>query len=186
MDGTFPTLDLTSTGTWLTGARIFGLTLAAYLAVLWVALIMWTWRDIRARTNDSSAQLASVALVGVFFVPGLLLYMALRPQEMLTDAYNRKLEEQAFLQEIQKQEACPDCRRAVDANFIACPYCRAQLRSECESCGEFLSPKWVACPYCSAERRTAAVTTLPAQRAQQGQRPQPLRPERPRPLIPQI
>ncbi len=47
--------------------------LGAYLLAVWISLVVWTFRDIRARTRDIFSQLLSVLLVVVFNVPGLLL-----------------------------------------------------------------------------------------------------------------
>ena len=139
-------------GTWLTIAQLIGLGAIAYIAVLWVGLVLWTYGDIRARTDDTTAQAVAVGTVAVFFLPGLLLYMALRPQDQTLEAYSRRLEDEAFLNELRSQPSCPECRRAVDAEFILCPYCRATLRSECKECGVLLAEDWAACPYCLAER----------------------------------
>jgi RNA polymerase subunit RPABC4/transcription elongation factor Spt4 len=175
-------LDLTNAGAWVTGARIVGYAVAGYLAVLWIGLVAWTWRDIRARTRDGTMQAASVALVTVFFIPGMLLYLALRPQDLLVDAYNRRLEEEAFLHEIQKQEACANCRRQVSDDFIICPYCRTTLREACEGCSRTLASKWVACPYCGDER--AASLPIPAfAQAPSGPRARPQREQRPRSAV---
>lgn len=129
-----------------------GIVVAAYLAVLWIALIVWTWRDIRSRSDDAFVQFGSVSLVAVFFLPGLLLYMALRPPESLVEAYQRRLEAEAFLQELESKPSCPACQRAVEAEFVACPYCRMTLRVACEDCGRPMAPAWVICAYCGAER----------------------------------
>ena len=37
----------------------------AFLAALWLALIVWTWRDIRARARDPLAQILAVLVVAV-------------------------------------------------------------------------------------------------------------------------
>jgi RNA polymerase subunit RPABC4/transcription elongation factor Spt4 len=145
-------VDVTSTDFWVRTLGMAGIVVAAYLAILWIALIVWTWRDIRSRSDDPVVQLGSVSLVAVFFLPGLLLYMALRPPESLIEAYQRRLEAEAFLQELENKPSCPACQRAVEADFVACPYCRMTLRVACDDCGRPMSPAWVICAYCGAER----------------------------------
>jgi hypothetical protein len=142
---------------WITLMTVIGLGLAAYAGVLWVALIMWTYRDARARMIEPRNQVAAALLVAVFNIPGLLLYLALRPQEQLSEAYSRQLEAEAFLQEMQKHETCRGCRRAVDADFISCPYCRTVLQEPCRECGRTLQLSWIICPYCTSEREPAAI-----------------------------
>lgn len=170
-------LGMFDAGTWLTVAQLVGVGAAAYIAVLWAGLVMWTYGDIRSRTDDTTAHTIALATVAVFFLPGLLLYIALRPQDQMIEAYYRRLEGEAFLHELRARSSCPDCRRAVESEFILCPYCRATLRSECPECGVMLAEDWAACPYCTAERRVrrdepvAAASTTP--------------PDRPRILLPE-
>ena len=47
--------------------------IGAYLFALWIAMIVWTFRDARSRSRDIFTQVLSVALVLVFNLPGLLL-----------------------------------------------------------------------------------------------------------------
>jgi hypothetical protein len=141
---------------WITATTMFGIALAAYTLILWVALIAWTYRDARARMVDTNMQIAATLLVAVFNIPGLLLYLAVRPPEPLSEAYSRQLEAEAFLQDMQKHESCRGCRRSVDPDFVACPYCRTALQEPCGSCGRNLQLSWTICPYCTAERRAVA------------------------------
>lgn len=122
--------------------------LGAYLAGLWISLIIWTYRDIRARTHDGLVQFFTVLMVLVFNLPGILLYFILRPRETLTEGYERSLEEEALLHEFDTVQACPACKSRVEPEFLVCPFCRTQLRRPCPSCQRPLSLQWKVCPYC--------------------------------------
>jgi len=139
-------------GTWQPALAAVIVVLSAYLLVMWVGALVWTYRDIRARTRDQLTQTVAVLVVLVFNLPGILLYMVLRPKETLAELYDRRLGSEALLREIQEQEACPSCRRRIEEGFLACPYCRTTLRVPCESCGKALHTTWVLCPYCGADR----------------------------------
>lgn len=139
-------------GAWQDAARIAVIGLIAYALVLWVGALVWTYRDVSSRTRDPFTQAISLLLVIVFNLPGLLLYLILRPKETLADAYDRRLEAEALLQEIQEQAACPTCRRKVESEFVACPFCRTTLRTPCESCRKPMSSSWVLCPFCGVDR----------------------------------
>ena len=143
-------------GNWEAPAAVLAILLIAYLLVLWIAAVVWTYRDIIARTGDRVTHGISVALVAIFNLPGLLVYLILRPSETLAAAYDRQLEAEALLHEITDQPACPSCRRNINDDFIMCPYCRTSLRAGCDSCGKGLATTWVLCPYCGTERRPAA------------------------------
>lgn len=130
--------------------------LGAYLTAFWLSLMVWTYRDIRSRSRDVFTHLFAVALVLVFNVPGLLLYLLLRPPETLAQTYERSLEEEALLQELDQQLACPSCRRGVRPDFLLCPSCRTQLKEPCPRCQRPLNLSWKACPYCAASLEEAA------------------------------
>lgn len=126
--------------------------LGAYLVALHIGLIVWTFRDIHARTRDMLGQILAALLVAVFGLPGLLVYILIRPRETLAERYERDLTEEAILQDLEQQRVCPECRRRIEPDFVLCPTCRHQLRVECESCGRLLQPTWDICPYCGTER----------------------------------
>jgi hypothetical protein len=71
----------------------------------------------------------------------------------LAEAYERTLEEEALLQELEDQKGCPTCHRRVLDDYIVCPSCTTQLKEPCPTCGKPLSYSWVACPYCATLRR---------------------------------
>jgi hypothetical protein len=144
-------------GVWADVLRIGIVVLIAYVLILWVAALVWTYRDISARTRDPFSQTIALVLVLVFSLPGLIVYLILRPKQTLADAYDRQLEAEALLHEIQEQATCPACRRRIDDDFIACPYCRTTLRSPCGKCGKALATTWVLCPYCATPRTPVVV-----------------------------
>jgi hypothetical protein len=139
-------------GVWGDVARIAVIVGVAYLLVLWVAALVWIYRDIASRTRDVFSQTVALVLVLAFNLPGLLLYLILRPKDTMADQYDRQLEAEALLHEIQEQSTCPACRRKIETEFVACPYCRTSLRVPCDSCGKALATTWVLCPYCATPR----------------------------------
>ena len=141
---------------WQGWATLAAVLFGTYLVVLWISALAWVYRDVRSRTTDQLLQGISVLLVFAFNIPGLLLYLILRPKDTLIDAYERRLEAEALLREINEQAACPTCRRKINDEFTVCPYCRTTLRVSCESCGKSLTQTWVLCPYCGKDRAPAA------------------------------
>jgi len=122
--------------------------LGAYLFALYLGLLVWTWRDIRARSRDLLTAFLSLLVVLLFNLPGLLLYFVLRPRETLSEVYARELEEEALLQEIEDRHTCPECERRVEPDYMLCPWCHATLRNRCSVCGNLLNLRWEVCPYC--------------------------------------
>jgi RNA polymerase subunit RPABC4/transcription elongation factor Spt4 len=143
---------------WENAATLAATVAGAYLLVLWIGIIAWTYRDIRDRTRDTAFQIVAVLLVLVFNIPGWIIYMILRPDETLAEAYSRSLEEEALLQELEEQGICPSCRRYVSADFVICPHCRTQLKDPCTNCSRALNFNWVACPYCTTQKPVSTST----------------------------
>ena len=78
---------------------------AAFLVALWLSLIFWTLRDARARMNNPRMRILAVFLVLLLFIPGVIIYLLLRPPITLEEEYLRTLEEEALLRAIEESEA---------------------------------------------------------------------------------
>ena len=78
---------------------------AAFLAALWLSLIFCTSRDSRSRMQDPRRRILAILIVILLFIPGVLIYLLLRPQQTLEDEYLRTLEEEALLRAIEENEA---------------------------------------------------------------------------------
>lgn len=124
-------------------------------ATVWISLAVWTFMDIRSRTRDKLVWGLATLLVLVFSVFGLIVYLILRPHETLMQAYERSLEEEALLQEIEERPICPNCRHRVETDYRVCPNCLQQLKDACYNCGRLVDLEWPVCPYCAAERARA-------------------------------
>jgi RNA polymerase subunit RPABC4/transcription elongation factor Spt4 len=120
----------------------------AFLAALWLALIVWTWRDIRSRARDPLAQVLAVLEVAVLNLPGVLVYLILRPAHTLEEEYQRTLEEEALLASIEDQTLCPGCERRVRDDWQVCPNCHTRLKKPCPHCSKLMELPWNICPYC--------------------------------------
>jgi RNA polymerase subunit RPABC4/transcription elongation factor Spt4 len=133
----------------------------AILAATWLSLILWTAKDIRSRSDDHLAQILAVAGVALLTIPGLLLYLLLRPSRTLEEEYQSSLEEEALLATLTGYLTCPGCGRRVDNDWRICPTCSTVLRKACPDCGRMLDLSWNVCPYCGTataakESETAA------------------------------
>ena len=122
----------------------------ALTVAFWIALVIWTLRDIRSRTRDFFAWLLAGLLVLILGPIGLLLYLLLRPKHSLAEVYDRQLEEEALLRDITARRACPKCQTVTEPEWLICPICATELRRTCAACGKPLELNWVACPYCRA------------------------------------
>lgn len=141
-----------------TVVAVFGALLVAF----WIALVIWTFRDMRARTRDILATLLASLLVLLFGPVGLGLYLLLRPRDTLAERYERMLEEEALLRDMEEQPVCSSCQHKIQPDWMLCPHCTAQLRRPCASCGRLLDMSWQICPYCAQAPTVAPMQMLPA------------------------
>ncbi|MGZ6316271.1 MAG: double zinc ribbon domain-containing protein [Anaerolineales bacterium] len=136
----------------------------AFLAALWIALVIWTYRDIRARARDPLVQILSALLVAVLNLPGVLVYLILRPAHTLEEEYQHTLEEESLLQALEELPLCPGCERRVKDDWQVCPNCHTKLKKTCHHCGKLMELPWNICPYCG--------TPVPGMRQEEHLHPQ--------------
>jgi len=122
----------------------------AFIAALWLSLVIWSYRDIRQRARDPLVRILAVLVVAVLFLPGIVIYLILRPPRTLEEEYQHSLEEEALLQSIEESSLCPGCGRRTRENWTVCPNCHTKLRKACHQCGKLMELPWNLCPYCGA------------------------------------
>lgn len=121
----------------------------AFVAALWIALVIWTYRDILARARDPLAQILSALLVAALNLPGVLVYLILRPTRTIEEEYQRTLEEESLLQALEELPLCPGCERRVKDDWQVCPNCHTKLKKACQRCGKLMELPWNVCPFCA-------------------------------------
>lgn len=148
-------------GDWQATARLAATLVIGYIALMWLASVIWTYRDIASRTRDPISQAVMLSIVVVLPIIGLPIYMALRPTETLQQAYDREIEQEAILADIQTLAACPGCRRPAEASFRVCAYCGTALKDPCPTCNELMLHAWRYCPHCATPRALASKSATP-------------------------
>ncbi|MFN8446540.1 MAG: zinc ribbon domain-containing protein [Caldilineaceae bacterium] len=141
-----------------TAAGIVVAVLGAFLFAFWVAMGIWAFNDIRSRTHDWLSILLAVLLVLVFPIIGLVLYTMIRPKETLAEVYDRALEEEALLRELEVTLACPTCGVPVKENWVYCPACHNQLQHSCPNCSKLVRNEWEICVFCGTTQQSAVAS----------------------------
>lgn len=152
--------------------------LGAFLFAFWVAMGIWTFNDIRARSRDWLAILLACVLVLIFPIVGLVLYLMIRPKNTLAEVYDRALEEEALLRELEETLACSICGAPAKEQWVYCPNCHEQLQHSCISCAKLIRNEWEICVFCGADQTAVppqtAVNRRPAANPfMRSERPQP-------------
>ena len=133
-----------------------GLRLVAlFFAILWLALVYWTFAD-AGRRGAMRWYWGIVALIFPFI--GTLIYVIVRPPEYAAESRERELELAVLERELKRRgDLCPNCRSAVESDYLLCPECGWGLKRPCENCSRPLRLEWATCPYCAtAQRRQKA------------------------------
>lgn len=88
-DDPFETVsDFFSSGAW----SVIQLVFQAFVVLMWLALIYWTYQDARRRIREPALIAGSVALSVLIPYLGSLIYLVVRPPEYLIEARERELE----------------------------------------------------------------------------------------------
>lgn len=94
-------MDVESLGNLATALTVWGV---AFLLALWASLVYWTYRDASARLRDPLRRWLAVLVPVVLFIPGVLIWLLLRPAKTLEEEYLTTLEEEALLKAIEESE----------------------------------------------------------------------------------
>lgn len=130
----------------------------AFFFAFWIAMGIWTFNDIRSRSRDWLAILLACLLVLIFPVVGLVLYLMIRPKHTLAEVYDRALEEEALLREIEETLACVTCGIPVKENWVYCPNCHHQLQHSCPNCKNLVRNEWEICVFCGTTQQAGVAS----------------------------
>ena len=144
-----------------TFAGVIVAALGAFVFAFWVAMGIWTFNDMRQRSTDWLAIVLAVLLVMVFPLVGLILYTLIRPRSTLAEVYDRALEEEALLRELEESVACPNCGTPVKDAWVFCPTCHSQLQHACPTCSTMVRNEWAICVSCGTPQRGATTRLIP-------------------------
>lgn len=121
---------------------------AAFLVALWIGTIAWTYRDIKTRSHDPYVHILALVVVIVLCIPGVFVYLLMRPHQTIEQQYQKTLEEEALLRTIEDASTCPNCNRTIQDEWLICPTCHTNLKQPCVSCKKPLDLSWDICPFC--------------------------------------
>lgn len=112
---------------------------------LWVIFILWTMKDISARSNSVLVQILCILLVGVGTpIVWLPLYLLFRPIRYKWDRIGRR--EALALQIVQ----CYACGSRNPIFHDYCIACGSELTVKCKECKHHYQLHYEFCPSCGA------------------------------------
>ncbi len=132
--------------------RIVGQLIVLFIIILWLACVYWTYAD-ASRRGSLSILWGVVAVIFPFL--GTLVYLIVRPPELLAESRERELELAYLERELRTRVTlCPNCRNMVENDYLICPVCNWELKKSCFNCERPINMEWETCPYCSTDQRS--------------------------------
>lgn len=133
----------------------FFIGILVYIAILWIAIILWVTKDIINRTNNVFMQIFCISLV-IFLTPlfGLVIYLIARPSKTLIEQYYEDFELNLIQTEEDSKdiEHCPSCHCKTDTSFKFCSMCGIEIANACTTCDKLVKLQWTNCPFCGAHQ----------------------------------
>jgi len=121
--------------------RLTSFSLASLaLFFLWIAVIVWVYRDAERRGMNG---VLWALLVFIGNVIGLLIYLIVRQDNTPREARGPTV----------SSKACPSCRKPVSEGFQYCPHCGTSMIPSCPKCGSAVEKEWNICPKCGEKLR---------------------------------
>jgi hypothetical protein len=131
--------------------NIFGTLLFLLLGIFWFVLVGWVWVDSGERTSNRQARIIYLLLVLVLNIPGLIIYLIVRPSETIEQIYWADLERRYLKYETAELGDCPECGSQLFPGYHFCANCGCDIKKKCPSCGVMISKTARYCAHCGAK-----------------------------------
>jgi len=147
---------------WFPLIPAFGL--AFLFLILWIAVIVWVFKDAEKRGMNG---LLWALLVFFGHLIGLIVFLIVRqdhpaggapaasrpsapPASQRTSPGPEPAASPAVSTAGQASLTCPSCHKPVEKVFVYCPHCGTALQPVCRNCGRPVAADWKTCAYCGA------------------------------------
>jgi len=131
--------------------NIFGTILFLLLIVFWLVLIGWVWIDSGERTSNMSIRVGYLFLVVFLNIPGLIIYLIIRPSETIEQIYWADLERRYLKYETSELGDCSKCGNQLLPGYVYCSNCGNEIKKKCPNCGVKIGKSTKFCAYCGTQ-----------------------------------
>jgi len=138
--------------------NIFGMVLAIILIMFWLIMIGWVWIDSGERTSKGLARFGYLLLILFLNIPGLIIYLIVRPSETIEEIYWADLERRYLKYETAELGDCPKCGYQLLPGFVFCTNCGHRIKRKCPKCGVLVNKDHKYCEFCGIQIRTRVAT----------------------------
>jgi ribosomal protein L35AE/L33A len=131
--------------------NMFGSILFVLLILFWLVLIGWVWIDSGERTSNMTIRVIYLVLVLVLNIPGLIIYLIIRPGETIDQLYWADLERRYLKYETSELGDCSKCGAQLLPGYVFCTNCGNEIKKECPNCKVMISKGSKFCAYCGTQ-----------------------------------
>ena len=137
---------------------LFSIILGMVLILFWLVMIGWVWIDSGERTSKNSIRLIYLFLIVFLNIPGLVIYLIVRPSETIEQIYWADLERRYLKYETSDLGDCSKCGHQLLPGFVFCSNCGNEIKLRCPKCGVLMSKDFKFCSNCGNQLRERALT----------------------------
>ncbi len=131
--------------------NMFGSFLFVLLLIFWLVLIGWVWVDSGERTSNMTIRVVYLLLVTLLNIPGLIIYLIIRPSETIEQIYWADLERRYLKYETSELGDCTKCGNQLLPGYVFCTNCGNEIKKKCPNCEVLIGKSVKFCPYCGTQ-----------------------------------
>ena len=133
--------------------NMFGFALGFVLVIFWLFVIGWVWVDSGERTSKKNSRIGYILLVVLLNIPGLIIYLIIRPSETIEEIYWADLERRYLKYETADLGDCPECGSQLFPGYVHCTNCGYTIKIKCPQCDVLVDKDHKFCEFCGFQLR---------------------------------
>ena len=137
--------------------NLFSLILGVIIILFWLVIIGWVWIDSGERTSKTSIRVVYLLLVIFLNIPGLIIYLIVRPSETIAQIYWADLERRYLKYEPAELGDCAKCGHQLLPGYVHCSNCGNEIKRKCPKCGVLINKDHKFCENCGTQLRERAL-----------------------------
>ncbi len=136
--------------------NIFSFIIGLLFILFSLVIIGWVWIDSSERTSRKGLRLVYMLLVIFLNIPGLIIYLIIRPSETIEEIYWGDLERRYLKFETSELGDCPKCGHQLYPGYVFCTNCGFEIKKRCPKCNVLINKDHKFCEFCGLQIRDRA------------------------------
>lgn len=128
------------------------------LFIFWLVLAGWVWIDSGERTSNVRTRIIYLLLIVILNIPGLVIYLIIRPSETIEEIYWEDLERRYLKYETAGLGDCPECGTQLFPGYNFCINCGYEVKRKCPNCDVMIERTAGFCPHCGTKIDRAQIS----------------------------